>query len=513
MPGTSSNTKRIARNTIILYVRMIAVMLITLYTSRLILQALGVDDFGLFNVVGGVVGLLTFFQGTMNKSTQRFLNISMVKGDDALSSIFASSITVHLIIVVAFLVLGETVGLWFLNAKINIPEGRELAANIVYQASLFSFCLSIITTPYSAAVIAYERMTFLAVVSIIDAVIRLGIAIFLLRSPGDRLILYGVLVMCTQLLNFFLYFHYCRRKYCILKFRLSFEKENIKQIFSFVSWTLVGQFAVVGCNQGNVVLVNMFHSLAANAAMSVGNEVNKAITNLTTNFQTAFNPQITKSFAEGNYVYLSKLVNTTSKMSFCIMFVVALPLAFNIDWVLDIWLDTVPTFSNAFAILFIVNGIVNAISMPYNYTVLSSGNIRNLQLVTAAVFLLDIPIAYVLFILGMPPVAVLWVKIGVIVTMLFVRVFFASRVVRDLRVVKVCKDVLLPISITATIPIALIFLLNSVTQAVNVKLLLTIPVEIVCLLLVWFVCFSKDERLTIINMIKKVKNQRYVKQV
>lgn len=507
MANMSSNTKRIAKNTLVLYVRMIVVMLITLYTSRLVLQALGVDDFGLYNVVGGVVGFLTFFQGTMNKSTQRFLNTSMVKGDGELRSIFASSITVHLLIVVVFLVLGETVGLWFLNSKINIPEGRELAANIVYQASLVSFCTAIVSIPYSAAVIAYEEMTFLAVVSIIDAVLKLCIALFLLKSPGDRLILYGGLLMCIQVLNFLLYFFYCKIKYRILKFRISFNKENIKEIFSFVSWTLVGQFAVVGCNQGNIVLVNMFHSLAANAAMSVGNQVNLAITNLTTNFQTAFNPQITKSYAEGDYSYLRKLVNTTSKMSFSIMFTVALPLAFNIDWVLNVWLDTVPPLSNTFAILFIVNGIINAISMPYNYTVLSSGNIKFFQIWTAVVFILDLPIAYLLFKFGMPPVAVLWVKIGVITTMMFVRVYFASCVVKELSFGKVCKNVIMPIFVSAALPVILAFILNGYATTIGLRIALTIPIEIVCLIMLWFVCFTGEERQTFVNLVMKSRRK------
>ena len=251
----------------------------------------------------------------------------------------------------------------------------------------------------------------------------------------------------------------------------------------------------------------MFHSLAANAAMSVGNQVNIAITNLTTNFQTAFNPQITKSYAEGNYRYLIKLVNTTSKMSFSIMFVVALPLAFNIDWVLDVWLDTVPSLSNSFAILFIVNGIINAISMPYNYTVLSSGNIKHFQIWTAIVFLLDLPIAYLLFKLGMPPVAVLWVKIGVIISMMFVRVYFASCVVNGLSIGKICRNVIMPIFASAALPVILAFILNRYATTVGLRIALTIPIEIVCLIMLWFVCFAREERQTLINMLVKSKGK------
>lgn len=492
-------------NTIILYFRMIVVMLISLYTSRLILKALGVDDFGLYNVVGGVVGLMTFFNGTMTKSTQRFLNVAMLKGEDTVGSIFASSITVHLMFIAVFLLLGETIGLWFLNAKINIPEGRELAANLVYQASLVTFCVTILTTPYMAAVIAYEKMTFLAVVSIVEAVLKLGIAVYLLSCPGDRLIFYGILLACIQGLSFLLYLGYCRKKHNLLKFRLSFDKDNFKQIFNFVSWTLLGQFAVVGCNQGNVVLVNMFHSLVANAAMSVGSQINTAIANLTTNFQTAFNPQITKSYAEKNYNYLSRLVNSTSKLSFSIMFAVALPIAFNIDWVLDIWLDTVPLLSNEFAILFMVNGILNAISMPYNFTVLSSNNIRNFQIATAIVFIIDLPITYLLFKLGMAPTTVLWVKIGVMVAILFVRIYFASRIVIELNVWNVCKKVILPIAFSAAIPVIIALFLNGYATTLGNRLLLTVPIEIVCLAMLWFVCLERAERQTIMSMVMKSK--------
>lgn len=506
--NTSSNTKRIAKNTLVLYIRMIVVLFITLYTSRIVLRALGVEDFGLYSVVGGVVGLLTFLKGTMLKSTQRFLNVAMVKGDESLTGIFASSITVHLMFVGLFLLLGETVGLWFLNAKVHIPEGRELAANVVYQASLVSLCISIMVTPYSAAVVAYEKMNFIAVVSIIEAVLKLGVALLLLTTSGDRMIFYGLLLTFISGLDFLLYFLYCRKKQPILKFRLSFDRENLKQIFGFVTWTIVGQFAVVGCNQGNVILVNMFHSLVANAAMSVGNHINHAVTNLTTNFQTAFNPQITKSFAEGNQNYLCKLVNSTSKLSFCIMFIVALPVAFNIDGVLDIWLGTVPELSNTFAILFMVNGIINAIGQPYNFTVLSSDSIRNFQIATAVCFLMDLPITYVLFELGMPPTTVLWVKIGVITLILFVRIYFASKVVSSLNVKKVSSKVLLPIIITAAVPITLAFLLNGVATTVGARLAFTVVIEIVSVIMIWFVCFTSSERQMVFDIVGKIRKNK-----
>lgn len=501
----NSNSKRIAKNTIVLYIRMIIVLLISLYTSRIVLKALGVEDFGLYHVVGGVVGLLVFLNRTMSKATQRFLNVAMVKEDGSVSDIFASSVTVHLMFAAIFLLLGETVGLWFVNAKVHIPEGREMAALIVYHTSLLSVCVTLITTPYSAAVVAYEKMTFLAVVSIIDAVLKLGIAFLIMIGSIDRMIFYGILMFIIHVLNFLMYYVFCGKKYPVLKFRLSFDKENFKQIFSFVSWTLVGQFSVVGCNQGNIILVNMFHSLVANAAMSVGNQINHAVATLTTNFQTAFNPQITKSYAEGNNGYLNKLVNSTSKISFSIMFVVALPLVFNIDWVLDIWLDTVPPLSNTFAILFMVNGIINAIGQPYNFVVLSSDTIRNFQIATAICFLMDLPIVYLLFAVGMPPVTVLWVKIGVITLILFVRVYYASKVVSTISLKNVLGKVLIPIIITTVIPVTLAFVLNGYASTIGCRLAFTMLIVLVSFIMVWFVCLANDERQILLNMIRRIR--------
>lgn len=498
----TSNTKRIAKNTLVLYVRMVIVMLITLYTSRIVLKALGVDDYGLYSVVGGVVGLLTFFNGTMSKATQRFINVSMVKGDDCLHTIFSNSVTIHILIAIGFLILGETLGLWYLNTQVEIPLEREFAANMVYQASVISFAISIVTIPYNAAVIAYERMSFMAIVSIIDAVLKLGIAFILLVQPHDRLILYGVLLLVITIVNFILYSVYCSNKFPILEFKLSYDKETFSQLFGYIGWTFVGQVAVVGCNQGNILLVNKFHALAANAAMTIGNQVSNAINNLTTNFQTAFNPQITKSYAEGDFKYLTSLVYTTSKISFCILFLVALPIAFNINWVLDFWLDTVPPYSNSFAVLFIINGVINAISTPFNYTVLSSGNIKKYQIVTAVIYFLDLPLTIFFFSQSMPAITVMEVKIGVITAIFFVRVFFASRVATTIRFGKVCMEVLLPMAFTITILVSIALLLNALTDSSFQRLLYTVSIEIISIIMLWYLLFNESERESVINIFK-----------
>lgn len=497
-----SNTERIAKNTLVLYVRMVIVLLITLYTSRILLKALGVDDYGLYSVVGGVVGLLTFFNGTMSKATQRFINVSMVKGDDCLHTIFSNSVTIHILIAVAFLILGETLGLWYLNTQVEIPLEREFAANMVYQASLISFAISIVTIPYNAAVIAYERMSFMAIVSIIDAVLKLGIAFILLVLSNDRLVLYGILLLFITIVNFILYSAYCRKEFLILEFKLSYDRETFSQLFGYIGWTFVGQIAVVGCNQGNILLVNKFHALAANAAMTIGNQVSNALNNLTTNFQTAFNPQITKSYAEGDSSYLASLVYMTCKLSYCIMLVVSLPIMMNIDWVLDFWLDEVPDLSNTFAILFIVNAIINAISMPFNFTVLSSGKIHNFQIVTAVVFLSDLPLTYCLFTQGMPATTVMFVKMFVITVILFVRIFYASKTVETIKTSEVCLKLLLPMLLIVGVILGLLFVLNDYANSTLLKVVNTVVLELICITMIWFVCFSKEERVSLHSLIK-----------
>jgi len=500
-----SNTERIAKNTLVLYVRMVIVLLITLYTSRILLKALGVDDYGLYSVVGGVVGLLTFFNGTMSKATQRFINVSMIKGDDCLHTIFSNSVTIHILIAVAFLVLTETIGLWYLKTQVEIPLEREFAASMVYQASVISFAVSIVTIPYNAAVIAYERMSFMAIVSIIDAVLKLGIAFILLVLSNDRLILYGILLLAITVVNFILYSIYCKKKFPVLAFKISYDSKTFNELLGYIGWSFIGQMAIVGCNQGNILLVNKFHALAANAAMTFGNQISNALNNLTSNFQTAFNPQITKSYSEGDFKYLSSMVYTTSKISFGILYVAAIPIMFNIDWVLSIWLDSVPQLTNTFAVLFIINGIINAISSPFHFAVLSSGNIRNYQIVTALVFLSDIPLTYYLFTQGLPATTVMEVKIGVITTMFFVRVYFASRIVSTIRFGKVCLEILLPMALTVIVTASTLFLMNDYSITTHHRFISTLLVEVINVIMLWFILLKKSERNVLLSAIK-VKN-------
>ena len=497
------NKKRIAKNTIVLYARMLVVTLITLYTSRIVLKALGVDDFGLYGVIGGVVGLFAFLKTSTGKATQRFLNVEMVTEGGDLKKVFRTSLTIHLLIAAIILVLAETIGLWFLNAKINIPVGREYAANVIYQTTVISICLSMIEIPFNADIIAHEKMTFFAIISVLDAVLKLLIAFLILNDDGDRLILYGTLMMCISGINVVLYYLFCRKKFWEISLKPCFDRERFKSIFGFVGWTLLGQAGVIGCNQGNGILVNMFHSVAANAAMSIGNQVSNAVTNLSSNFQTAFNPQITKSYAEGDYGYLRSLVFSTSKISYCLLFVAMLPIAFNIDFILDIWLDKVPDLSNIFCILFMVNAIINALSAPLNFCVMASGRIKWFQIVTAIVYLSDLVILYLLFKMGLPPATAMWVKVGIMVVILFVRLYFAHRVTESIDFGSYLKQVLAPLMIMTALSILVAFAVHPYFTDLILRIILTMVIIVVNIALIWLVALNKNQRKSLLSIVFK----------
>ena len=498
-----SNTKRLAKNTVVLYIRMVIVLLITLYTSRIVLQALGVDDFGLYGVIGGVVGLFAFLKTSMGKATQRFLNVEMVSENGDLKAVFRTSWTIHVIIAAIILLLAETIGLWFLNTKVNIPEGREFAANILYHTTVVSLCFSMLEIPFSADIIAHEKMSFFAIVSVLDALLKLAIAFVIRIVNDDSLILYGVLIMAISIINVLLYLLYCKKIFPETSIRLLYDKSRFGEVFGFVGWTLLGQAAVVGCNQGNAILVNMFHSVAANAAMTIGNQVSGTINNLAGNFQTAFNPQITKSYAEKDFDYLRSLVFTTSKISYCLLFVVALPICINMEWVLDIWLDEVPPMSSIFCILCIANGILNALSAPLNFSVLASGKIKWFQIMTSIVYLSDLIILYALFKLGLPPATAMWVKVSIMVVILFVRLLYANKEIPSISLGSFLQKVLFPLLLMSLLTIAIALPLISFFDILTMRITLTTGVIIISIVLMWFMALTRSERAAVIRIISK----------
>ena len=503
----TGNKKRIAKNTVVLYIRMIVVMFITLYTSRIILSALGAEDFGLYNVIAGVVGLFLFLRTAMEKCTQRFLNVEMARGTDRLKDTFRVSLTIHLLIALFAFLLTETIGLWFLNSHVNIPEGREFAANCVYQAAVIGLSFTICTIPFSACIIAHEKMGFFAFISIVDALLNLVAAFTISLLGNDHLIFYAICILIVNALNFLAYLIYCTRKFEEVTIKILWEKSLVKQMFDYIGWALFGHTLIIATNQGNIILVNQFYGVAVNAAMAIASQVNRAVLNFTNNFQTAFNPQITKSYAAKDFVFLRSLVYGTTKISFFLLTIISLPLIFNLNMILDFWLTEVPQYTAAFCTLMIVSGILQASSSPLNFCVMSSGDIKAFQITTGLVFVSDLFILYALFSAGMPPIAAMYLKTVIMLVVFGVRLHFAGKIIPTLTIKSYLRNIVFPLLTSTALSVAVIIILMQYVYTIFMHIV-SIPL-IACITAssAYLIGLSQEERAQTITFVKRIRKK------
>ena len=394
---TSDNNKRIAKNTLFLYFRMLFMMVVNLYTSRVVLNVLGVVDFGINNVVGGVIAMLGFLTGSLGSASSRYITYDLGKGNlTVMKKTFGNILSIHFILAGFVLIVGETVGLWFVTTQLQIPAERETAAFWVYQFSVFSAILSIISVPYNAAIIAHEKMSAFAYISIVDAVLKLLVAFLLIISPYDKLIVYALLIFLIISFDRIVYSIYCNRHFEETKVRFGYNKKIFKEIFAFAGWTMNGNLAVWGYNQGVNILLNIFFGPTVNAARGVAAQVQNSCQQFCANFQMALNPQLTKSYAQGDLEYMRKLLIKSSKFSFFILFFIALPLALEAPLVLKWWLGIVPEYTANFLRLILVVGLLYTLSNPIITSVHATGNIKKFQIVEGSMLLMIVPIAYLL---------------------------------------------------------------------------------------------------------------------
>lgn len=394
---TSDNNKRIAKNTLLLYFRMLFMMVVSLYTSRVILNVLGVEDFGIYNVVGGVVAMFTIISGSLSAAISRFITYELGKGGQSkLNRIFSASVTIQLLLSLIIVVLIETVGVWFLNAKMPIPEPRMTAANWVLQLSIITFVINLISVPYNAAIIAHEKMSAFAYISILEAVGKLVIAFLIVWSPMDKLIFYAILMCAVAVVVRLTYGHYCKKHFTECTYHFHWDKDILKQMFGFAGWNFIGASSAVLKDQGVNVVINMFTCPAVNAARGIAMQVNGAIYNFVQSFMTALNPQITKSYAANNHKYMMALIFQGSRLSYYILMVLALPVIINTDYILYLWLKIVPEHTVSFVQLVLLFSMSEAISLPLVTAMLATGNIKKYQIIVGGLQVLNLPIAYIL---------------------------------------------------------------------------------------------------------------------
>ena len=409
---SSQNNKRIAKNTLYLYFRMILLMLVSLYTSRVVLNALGVDDYGIYNVVGGLVAMFSLISSSLTASITRFFTFELGKNDlNQLKKVFSTSVSIQILLSIIVVLVAETLGLWFLNYKMVIPEGRLVAANWCFQLSILTFILSLLSTPYNAAIIAHERMSAFAYISIFEALGKLGVALCISILPIDRLILYSILTTLIACVVRIVYTVYCKKHFTECFYYFILDKSLFKQMFSFAGWNFIGASSHILKEQGCNLLINLFYGPAVNAARGIANSVNTAISGFVRNFMVAIDPQITKSYAIGAIDQMFSLVTRGSRFSYYILLLFTLPILFNTHYILELWLKVVPDHAVLFVQLILINTLLESMSNTLITVMLATGNIKWYQIIVGGLQMLNFPISYVCLYMGMIPECTLIVSI------------------------------------------------------------------------------------------------------
>lgn len=408
MSDNSANNKRIAKNTLLLYFRTLLVMAISLYTSRVVLSTLGVEDFGINNVVAGVVTMFAFLNSSMSTSTQRYLTYSIGKGDiEDTKIVFANAKRIHFLIGIIVVILCESIGVWLINNKLVIPVDRLYAANWVFQLALLSFFINVTQVPYNAAIVAHEKMDVFAYVSILDVTLKLIIVYFLQVIPYDKLIVYAVLTFIVVQIIRTIYMIYCIKHFPECKGTFVKGNQQFKEMFHFAGWNLFGSLAWMLRDQGVNMVLNVFFGPIVNAARGVAMQVSHAINTFVGNFITALNPQITKNYAQGKIEEMEILAYRGSRFSFLLLLLLSMPLLLNIDFVLGIWLKEVPQYVSIFLAFIVVDQLINSLfSSTMITSLMATGNIRNYQITVSFFILLIVPVGYLVFREGFPPYSI-----------------------------------------------------------------------------------------------------------
>lgn len=430
MPNNTVNNKRIAKNTLFLYVRMLVVMAVGLYTVRAILDLLGVVDYGIYNVVGGVVSMFSFLNGTLATSSQRYFSIELAKGDlKRLNQWLCLNITTFSLFILAFIVIAETVGLWFVNYKMTIPEERMFAANVVYQLSILTFCIHFFNIPYNALIIAHEKMSAFAYISIVEAAAKLLIVYILSIITWDKLVVYGLLMFLTSCGITSSYIIYNRLHFSESRFRPYWNKKEMAEMLGFSGWHFLGTFSVVVRSQGINILLNLFFNPAVNAARAVAFQVYHAISQLSGNFFTAVKPQIYKSYAKKEYNELFKLIMRSSIITSLLVSILIYPFLANTPYILSLWLKEVPQYAVVFTQLIMINGLIDSVNGPTAAAMLATGKIRNYELIVGGAIIMNLPISYAALKLGAEPTATMLVSISISIFTAIIRAYLLSRAV------------------------------------------------------------------------------------
>ena len=487
-----------------LYFRMFLIMGVTLFSFRIILEELGEDGYGIYNVVAGVVVLFSFLSSAMTQSTQRFLSYHIGRRDYAeLMRVFSMCVNVHIVIAGIVLILAETVGLWFLNTYMSFPEGMLSTANAVYQCSIVTFIIQILTVPYQASIISNERMSFYAYFSIIEAVLKLSAALLLVFVTGNKVIIYAAALAAVALCIFFTYRLYCRSNFEHCIYHYFIDSELFKKIISFSGWNMLGGIGNVGATQGVNIILNVFRGVSLNAAMGVSNQVAGAVSSFVSNMQTAFNPQIIKSYAADDKEYFLSLIFRASRFSFLLIFVIGFPVILCCSTIFDIWLTDTPEYAVLFTQLIIVFCMIDAISGPLWTAAQASGKIKTYMLIIASMIFTNVPAAYIILYLELSPVWLMVYKVAMNLLIHFTRIGYLHWLIHFPSLTYLQK-VMLPIICYVVVAAPLPFWLSMHTSTLLESMLLILLTVFECILLGLLIMMNNNERHFVVNKVRSI---------
>lgn len=423
------SNSRIVKNSAVLYLRLLITLALGLFTTRVVINALGIDDYGIYGVVAGLITMFGFMNAAMSSSTQRYLSFDLgLKDSTKLQQTFTTAVNIHLLIGVVSFLLAEGLGLWAVNNLLDIPEDRLSAANIAFQFSLVAFFFGIIQVPYHAATIAYERMKAYAYISIVDAVLKLIAAYLLMTAPLDRLVFYSQLLAFVSVVSFLAYFFYVQAQFKEIKYIKYFDKNYYKEVLSFSGWNLFGNIAAVARGQGVNILINVFFGVALNAAYAVAMMIQGVFIQFGTSLQQAISPQIIKSYAGRDYNRVVELIGLSSKYAFFLLLFLIIPFYLSLDYVLYLWLQEVPEYASVFISCVLLFVLVEVVSAPLIIGIQATGKVKVYQLAISGMIFMVLPVIYVLFSIGYEnPVFALYVVVFSSFVSLFFRLYFIRK--------------------------------------------------------------------------------------
>lgn len=509
MSDISTNNKRIAKNTLVLYVRMFLMMAISLYTSRVVLKTLGVEDFGIFNVVGGIVSMMGVINGAMSVSTTRYLTFELGRGDMVkLKQTLSMCVNIYGLLAILLFVLSETIGVWFLNTQLVIPEDRMVAANWLFQFSILSTIFSLLTNPYNAVIISREKMNIFAYISLADTILKLAIVYVLLVVPFDKLVIYGLMLMFLHILNASVYFIYCNKKYQESRYSFYWDTPLFKELLSYTGWNLFGSFSTLAKGQGLNILLNMFFNPSVNAARGIAYQVNTTVSHFFTNFYTAVRPQITKYYAQNDLNNMFKLVFRSSRMAFFLILLISLPLVIEAPYVIRLWLGQLPEFVVPFMRLILVITAVDAMANPLMTTAHATGKIALYQSLVGTMTILNVPISYVFLSLGYGPVIVFEISLVIAGANLFLRLWIVKRLV-DFPVLEYIRKVFLNCLIVTVLAALIPVVVNEFVTDDFIGVLIVCSLAVLSTLVATYIAgLDRNERTFVLEFAKKILKRK-----